>query len=142
MAPPPVQDTVTKITESAAVLGIKERASQIHGNNEVIALYCTEWSDDFDPSVSTKANRHSCWIKTVTIMSCNCNDKVDKMSTTFPIAVGKKGTSHEAVEMLFADDLKILRSGNCSMYCKSTGSVVPIFPRTFGVPTGPARTPW
>jgi len=37
----------------------------------VVVLRCTEWSDDFDPSISTKSNRQSCWIKMVTLMSCN-----------------------------------------------------------------------
>jgi hypothetical protein len=38
-------------------------------------------------------------------MSCNSNDTVDKMGTTFPIALGKKGHSHEAVELKFAEEL-------------------------------------
>jgi hypothetical protein len=60
-----VPSVVNKITESVAVEGIKQRASLRCGTDDVIALYCTEWSDDFDPSVSIKANRQSCWIKTV-----------------------------------------------------------------------------
>jgi len=119
--------SITNITDSTAVRAIRERASLITGQQNVIALYCTEWSDDFDPALSTKANRQSCWVKTVTIMSCNKNDKVDKMCTTFPIAVGKKGQSHEAVELQFAEELKMLRSGKCSMYSKSTSSVVPVY---------------
>jgi hypothetical protein len=59
-----VPAVVTKLTESAAVRKIKERAVHVAGTEDVIVLYCTEWSDDFDPSVSTKSNRQSCWIKT------------------------------------------------------------------------------
>ncbi len=118
---------VTNITDSAAVNAIRGRARMICGSDHIIVLYCTEWSDDFDPSLSTKCNRQSCWIKTVTIMSCNSNDNIDKSCTTFPIAVGKKGSSHEAIEQRFAEELKTLRSGNCSMYSKCSGSVVPIY---------------
>jgi hypothetical protein len=52
---------------------------------------------------------------------------VDKMGTTFPIALGKKGHSHEAIELKFAEELQILQSGNCSMYSKAYGYVVPIY---------------
>jgi hypothetical protein len=92
-----------------------------------VALYLTEWSDDFVPIVSMKSNRQSCWIKTVTIWSCNPEDVMDKMSATFPIAVGKKGSSHEAVEMAFADEIKRLRSGTCLFFNKSSNTEVPVY---------------
>ncbi len=47
-----VPSVVNKITESVAVEGIKQRASLRCGTDDVIALYCTEWSDDIDPSLS------------------------------------------------------------------------------------------
>jgi hypothetical protein len=60
-------------------------------------------------------------------MSCNTHDVVDKLSTTFLIAVGKKGQSHQAMELQFAKELQRLQSGNCSMYSKAHGCVVPIY---------------
>lgn len=119
---------VTTIKDCVAVRGIRERAKSVCGSKDTIVLYCTEWSDDFDPSVSTKANRQSCWIKTVTIHSCNRRDKTtDKMATTYLIAVGKKGQCHEAVSLLFAKDIEKLRSGTCAMYSKSCREVVNVY---------------
>jgi hypothetical protein len=46
---------------------IYERGAALHGSEPFICLYVTEWSDGFEPSISSKANRGSCWIKTVTI---------------------------------------------------------------------------
>jgi hypothetical protein len=92
-----------------------------------VVLYLTEWSDDFDPSLSTKANRKSCWIKTVSVMSCNVEGNMDNTITMFPIAVGKKGNSHEMVEQQFADELRKLRSGTCAFFNKSMASVVPVY---------------
>jgi hypothetical protein len=122
-----VPSMISNITESTAVAAIRKRASVRSRTHDVISMFCTEWSDDFDPSVSIKANRKSCWIKTVTTMSCNSNDTIDKMGTTFPKALRKKGHSHEAVELKFAEELCILQSGNCSMYSKAYGYVVPIY---------------
>jgi len=82
---------VKKIIDCNTVRDIRKRASASYPNESIIAIYCTEWSDDFDPNVSNKSNRQSCWIKTVTILSCNPDDVVNKFSATFPIAVGKKG---------------------------------------------------
>lgn len=97
-------EKIENITESKIVQQIRDRASHIFADTDAIVLHCTEWSDDFDPSVSTKANRQSCWIKTVTIMSCNDGDDImaEMMSRTFPIAAGKKGKSQQAVESRFA----------------------------------------
>ncbi len=122
-----IPSSITKLTESIAINRIRDRAVSLCGSKKVVILYCTEWSDNFDPSVSTKANRQSCWVKTAAVLSCNVHDVIDKMNTTYPIAVGKKGLSHEAVELKFAEDLQKLRSGTCSMYCKSAGEVVTVY---------------
>ncbi len=39
---------VQKVTESRAVLSIRDRAASTYPNEEIITLHCTEWSDDFD----------------------------------------------------------------------------------------------
>jgi len=52
---------------------------------------------------------------------------MDKMSAKFPIAVGKKGSSHEAVEMAFEDELKRLQSGTCLFFNKSSNTEVPVY---------------
>jgi len=124
---PILSSTVQRITDCTSVKAIAERAHAAYGEEPVVALYLTEWSDDFDPNVSTKSNRQSCWIKTLTIWSCNLEDVMDKMSAKFPIAVGKKGSSHEAVEMAFEDELKRLQSGTCLFFNKSSNTEVPVY---------------
>jgi hypothetical protein len=118
---------VMHITDSRKVQQIKDQAASIYGDVNVVVLYLTEWSDDFDPSMSTKANRQSCWIKTVSVMSGNVEDNMNNISTTFPIAIGKIGNSHEMVEQQFADELRQLRSGTCAFFNKSTASAVPVY---------------
>jgi hypothetical protein len=70
----------------------------------LVVLVCFEWSDDFDPASSTKSNRNSCWIKTVTIFACyDPGSKIGEKST-FPIGVGRKQGDHEVVKQLFAKE--------------------------------------
>jgi hypothetical protein len=53
-----------------------------------VVLFCMEWSDDFDPATSSKQNRRSCWIKTITVLPGYCTDQKIGESSTFPIAIG------------------------------------------------------
>ncbi len=102
---------MTELSQSRAVQSIVERAAMVCGDEQVILLMCYEWSDDFDPALSMKASRKSCWVKTVTIMSCNGFDKVHPENATFPIAVGNKKSNHQEVELRFSQDLANLCSG-------------------------------
>jgi hypothetical protein len=64
-----------------------------------------DWSDDFDKNNSAR-NRHSIWMKTVTVLLDDGNGSISYNS--FVIAIGSKGDSHEDVEKLYAKDLKRL----------------------------------
>ena len=55
---------VHHISESDAVREVLGRAAIACGGNDIVVLFCMEWSDDFDPATSSKQNRRSCWIKT------------------------------------------------------------------------------
>ncbi len=90
---------VTELSQSRAVQSIIERAAMVCGDEKVILLMCYEWSDDFDPALSTKASWKSCWVKTATIMSCNSFDKVHPENATFAIAVGNKKSIHQEIEL-------------------------------------------
>ena len=77
-------------------------------------LYIILWSDDFEAN-NTRKNRNSTWIKTVTI----CPPKEYNTSTlyTYPIAIGRKGQSHDIVNNLFNQEIKRLSS--CTYrYCQ------------------------
>ncbi len=61
-----------------------------------------DWSDDFDKNNSAR-NRHSIWLKTVTVLLDNGNGSISYNS--FVIAIGSKGDSHEDVEKAYSSDL-------------------------------------
>ena len=98
-------------------IGQSMRAKEILNNSairfpdgNVMPLWIIEWSDDFDPNDSIKANRGSVWLKTVTICMPPRITKNQHLYT-YPIAIGEKGDSHEEVEDKFLWDMAIL-SGN------------------------------
>jgi len=104
------------IHQSTAALKIYEQASIFCCDvSNVLCLYVTEWSDGFDPTSGAKSNRGPCWIKTVTISPPP--NSLDDLSHTYPIASGYDTDSHEAVEKLFASELKEFCNGkNITFY--------------------------
>ena len=104
--------TVCKISETKRAQRILANAMKIApSNNNVLALYLTEWSDGFEPSLSIKGNRGSCWIKTITVAPPP--DSIHSLSHTYPIALGQDGDSHEEVEERFAEELLSFSRGEC-----------------------------
>jgi len=71
-----------------------QRGIDACGLDAVVILSCIEWSDDFDPSSSSKSNRNSCWVKTVTIIPAFERSSTNREKWTYPIAVGKKQSDH------------------------------------------------
>ena len=92
----------------------------LHGNMDGrgLHLWLAEWLDDFDPNTSSKANRRSVWIKTVTISSPA--KMVNRGMNTYVVSVGPKKSSHEEVERMFRKDLVRLSSG-VDLYWKGKG---------------------
>jgi hypothetical protein len=82
------KDEITYLSEGMAVANIIDHARKICKEDVICPLIAFEWSDDFDPALSTKASHKSCWVKTVTIMPYVCN-KTDN-GCTFPVAIGNK----------------------------------------------------
>ncbi len=109
-------DTIDNGAMTTNVMNIRDsqRAKDIFmwGNNDRVqklCLYLNEWSDAFKPSRSSKSNRGSCWIKTVTISPPKCKSK--PISYTYPIAIGLEGVSHKEVEARFATELLDFKAG-------------------------------
>jgi len=67
-----------------------------------------EWSDDFDPS-SVKRNKGSIWIFVVSIGA----QQGERNSThhVYPVALGRKGDSHDAVLEKYNDELEQIKQG-------------------------------
>jgi hypothetical protein len=103
---------------SKRVLDFREKCmsridnSQLHN---VIALWMSWWSDAFEPNTSNKGNRLSVWIKTITI-SRPCSLGGNDITNTFPIAIGPKNGSKDAVEKAIMDDLKLLSLDHVDNY--------------------------
>jgi hypothetical protein len=72
-------------------------------------------------------NRGFVWIKTVTI--CPTHSNLHSMTHTFPIAMGLKKSSHEAVEKKCAEEIASLsqQSTTNEMYSKRDNCMVIVF---------------
>jgi hypothetical protein len=82
---------------------------RLHEATPFICLYLIEWSDAFEPSISTKSNRGSIWVKSITISPKS--DSLHSFRNTYPLAIGYDSVSHESVESIIASDLKEFREG-------------------------------
>ena len=83
---------------------------------DILVLLGLQWSDDFEPNSSSKSNRGSVWIKTVSFIS----DRLTKndIVNTYPISIGNKAPNHDVIESLFVNECNDLGSGrNNVMYC-------------------------
>jgi len=117
---------VTRMSESRHALRILTSARNVYSDMDALVLYFNEWSDDFEPMYSSKGNRGSTWVKTITIAPPP--NKIHSLTYTYPIAVGRKSASHEVIEKKFADEMTELRSGKNNMfYSKVAGTQIPVF---------------
>jgi len=83
-------------------------------NIPVLCFFLTFWSDDFEPNSSTKANRQSVWIKTMTIHVLTTDFKHKK--TTYPISLAKKGMDHSVIDEVFIKKWKNYKL-ECLLLC-------------------------
>ena len=79
---------------------ILDNSLKVHHGKQVLTLCVTEWSDGFEPTLSIKGNRVSCWIKTM--MMLPPPNQLHSLTHTYPIALGHDWGSHEEIEEKFA----------------------------------------
>ena len=113
------KDVMRNITDSPAAISAAKRGyavnKSVHPNN-IMILLGLQWSDAFDPNSSVKSNRGAVWIKTVTFISETFNE--NRLHDTFPISIGLKSDSHDAVEKQYVNELIELGNGiNNLFYC-------------------------
>lgn len=104
------QHKVNQISECVAAKNIyNNMLNSPLGPHNALCLFITEWSDAFEPTVSVKSIRGSCWMKTVTISPPPM--QLHSISHTYPRAIGRDGDYHELVEAKFAAELQAFKSG-------------------------------
>ena len=82
---PDIEGVVRRVGESPRCQEVAEHVSSLHGEVD-FTLWITEWSDSFDPNNSTKNNRGSVHVKTITI-SCPQNIGNPRYST-YTVCIG------------------------------------------------------
>ena len=91
------------------VATIRLAEQNVIDDNNVVVLFCKLWSDDFDPNSSSKSNRQSVWVKTISIFTLTNTGR--KVSYTYPIATAKKNVDHEEVEQRIKYEMNLLSRG-------------------------------
>ena len=95
---------------------------QNHSSSTEVFLYLVIWSDDFEPNHIRK-NKHSTWIRTVTIYSAwNTSEYPDN---TYVISLGHKKDHHNDLNQLMNDDLKFLNTSRL-MYSNAVKKRIPV----------------
>jgi hypothetical protein len=74
-----------------------------------IITYITEWSDCFDPNTSTKNNRGSVYVKSISFPR-QWNSLFPLSNYTIPVCIGLGKADRTLVEKKFADELDLFKS--------------------------------
>jgi hypothetical protein len=70
------------------VAKIRQVEQSVTDDSNIVVLFFKLWSDDFDPNSSSKSNRQSVWVKTLSIFTLTEGGR--KVTYTYPIATSKK----------------------------------------------------
>ena len=99
-----IGDSQTELSTSLKAKKIYTDAIKNSNIEYDLITYVTEWSDCFDPNTSSKNNRASVYVKSITF-SRKLNSRYPAASYTFPICIGpgKKDKLH--IEEKFAMEL-------------------------------------
>ena len=113
--------------EAEDIINRIKDSNNIAETSNPIVIYVILWSDDFEAN-HTRKNRNSTWVKTVTI--CPPKSHTTSPLYTYPIALGRKGQSHDAVNNYFNSELK--RLSVCTLrYSYKHGTPYPVIVQTF-----------
>ena len=92
-------------------------------------LYLTIWSDDFEAN-SLRKNKHSTWIKTVSI--CPPINQSTSQQFTYLIAIGHKGSNHDSINEQINKEIIKLSKVNYKYYGKLNKNI-PIVVRVLAI---------
>ena len=82
---------VSNISQSKRAQVVLNRALSNNEKNEetILPVLLLKWSDDFEPN-SSKQNRSSVWISTVTVLTDTNVNRMGSMNATYPIGISRK----------------------------------------------------
>ena len=110
-------DRIRRIVDSPIAHQVYNRARNYNKGvdpSDLIVLMGVQWSDDFEPNGSSKSNRGSVWLKTLTFVSDSyCNNE---LSDTYPVSIGLKSDNHDVIEHKYIKDCTDLRYGKDNIF--------------------------
>ena len=97
----------TKLSSSAKAKQILDNATRNNKSYDIIS-YITEWSDSFDPNTSSKNNRASVYVKSITFVPAS-NSALPSSFYTFPLCIGHGKTIKLELEKRMVLDLEAFK---------------------------------
>ena len=98
-----------RVTHPSVSKRAQELLLQLPALENALKGYVFFWSDDVEPNRLSKAGRGSVWVATMTV-GAQPGDS-HNLHNTYPIAIGRKGESHDAITERIEKEMKLLRSG-------------------------------
>ena len=108
---------IEKLIDSPIANFVFNRANKVNTGinpNDILVILGVQWSDDFEPNNSSKSNRGSLWIKTVSFISSSTSK--NELSDTYPISIGLKSSQPHDIESMFVQDCSDLSQGNNNVF--------------------------
>ena len=98
-------DRIRRIVDSPIAHQVYNRARNYNKGvdpSDLIVLMGVQWSDDFEPNGSSKSNRGSVWLKTLTFVSDSYSN--NELGDTYPVSIGLKSDNHDVIEHKLIND--------------------------------------
>ena len=108
---------IHKLIDSPIANIVFDRATKVNpgvNTNNILVILGVQWSDDFEPNSSSKSNRGSVWIKTVSFISSSTSK--NELSDTYPISIRLKASEHQNIESMFVQECSELSQGKNNVF--------------------------
>lgn len=110
---------------------IRQEVAKTFYEEVPLIFYVTFWSDDFEGAMLRK-NKKSIWIKTITI--CPPSNQTTSTKYTYVLAIGRKGSNHDEINVLHNDELYKLQQCTYRYYgVPKYKRMVPIIVKTIAI---------
>lgn len=101
---------VQQLYQSKIIKEFVTKSQNLHSSSKYdITTYAIEWSDSFDPNTSTKNNRGSVYVKSITFARPP-DSSFPSSCYTFPVCIGPSKASHYEVEKRLKVELESFKT--------------------------------